>query len=162
EVGTPEAVVPRRAERQRLLAEALLGRLVEVERGDLELRDVARDPRVAGEERAAALGPPELPERGLVEPGALEEVGQHASLARAVADRRALGVDEESEEIFPVAEPAAENDFIGREGAVTVRRGARRRQLPRKLLDADAHDGTLSEASDRRVRSAANRDCRFA
>jgi hypothetical protein len=74
EVRTEVAVVPGGAERERLVAEALLEQLVDVERAELERRHVAAGPGVAVAQQAAAAVARRRPELALVDPGAAQQV----------------------------------------------------------------------------------------
>ncbi len=131
-------MVPRRADGERLVAVALLERLVDVEGADLELRDVARHPRVAAQEQPPALPALQAPERTRVHPGAREQSLEQRANARAIADPRALGIHDQREQVLP--EPHAPE-----QRAVAARGPAR--ELGAEPLEADAHDGRSFSSS---------------
>ena len=172
-VGAPESIVPGRAQRKRLLAEALLEDLVDVERRDLELRNLARDTRVMGEEQAPPLSAPEAPEAGFVDPRAGEQERQQTPRARALGECPSARVDDQLEQVLPQLEPADEALGLERSTLAVAlrqacsvgalrgwrcvahergrpdprRRGRQVRKLARQPFDPDAHRGSCRSNS---------------
>ena len=108
EVRAEVAVMPGRAHRQGLVAEALLEQLVEVEGGELEPGHVAIGSRVVGPQHPAAAVTLKAPELSLVDPGAGEQVRKQGGSVVASGRPRAPRVGDVGQQVLPGG------DLIGR------------------------------------------------
>src|SRR5262249_3579594 len=125
----PEAVVPRRAERQRLGAKPLLRRLVDVEARDLERRHLPLRARVALQELAAAARRRERPEAGRVQSATLQQRVEEEKALLAVADGDRATVDDERQQVLPQEQPLEEGGLRQCSLAGTRRTGVETRVL---------------------------------
>ena len=106
EVAAPVAVVPGRADGERLAAKALLEQLVDVEGRELQLGDGARLTGEGAQKELAAARPLEAPELRLVEGGAAEQVREQRGGTLALAHQRRGRVDDVGEQVLPLREAA--------------------------------------------------------
>ncbi len=125
EVAAPVAVVPGRADRERLAAEALFEQLVDIEGRELQLGDGARLTGEGAQKELAAAGALKAPELRLIEGGAAEQVREQRGGALALAHQGRGRVDDVGEQVLPLGEAAVAGGR-GRRPAPAVTAGHRR------------------------------------